>query len=82
VQQSAEREALAVEKVFDGSGAQAAGIVIGDRVIAVDGLAVTELGLDGAIARIRGAPGTTVGITLRRGEVAVTVLVERRKLKA
>jgi RNA polymerase sigma factor (sigma-70 family) len=79
---SAERQALQVDKVFDGSGAQAAGIVVGDRVIAVDGVAVTELGLDGAISRIRGAAGTTVGITLRRGEAAVTVVVERRKLKA
>ena len=79
---SADGDALRVMRVFDGSGAQAAGIVAGDHIVAVDGTAVTELGLSGAIARIRGVEGTSVAIGLRRGGATVTLNVERRKLHA
>jgi C-terminal processing protease CtpA/Prc len=50
--------------------------------VAVDGIAVTGLGVDGAVAKVRGTAGTTVSITLRRGEALVTLVVERRKLRA
>ena len=61
---------------------EAAGIVVGDLVIAVDGLPVAQLGLDGAVSKIRGTIGTTVSITLKRGDKTVTLVVERKKLKA
>ncbi|MBL9015944.1 MAG: sigma-70 family RNA polymerase sigma factor [Myxococcales bacterium] len=79
---AADGDALRVDGVFPGSGAEAAGIVVGDRLIAVDGLPVTQLGLDGAVSKIRGTVGTTVAVTVRRGEKAVTLVVERKKLKA
>jgi len=79
---SAQQDALKVEKVFDGSGAAAVGIVAGDLITQVDGTDVTELGLEGAIARIRGVVGTTVAITLRRSGGDVTFSVQRRKLRA
>ena len=60
-------DALRVDGVFPGSGAEAAGIVTGDRLVAVDGLPVTQLGLDGAVSKIRGAVGTTVSVTVQRG---------------
>lgn len=75
-------DALRVDGVFPGSGAEAAGIVVGDLVIAVDGAPVTQLGLDGAVSKIRGTVGTTVAVTVKRGEKPVTLVVERRKLKA
>lgn len=78
----AEGDALTVEAVYPGSGAEAAGSGAGDRIIAVDGLPVTQLGLDGAVARIRGVVGTTVSVTLRRGDRPVVLVVERRKLRA
>jgi RNA polymerase sigma factor (sigma-70 family) len=81
-QLSAERDDLRVERVYDGSGAQAAGIITGDKIIAVDGVPVVDLGLDGCISRIRGVEGTTVAITLRRSQGAVTLNVARRKLRA
>jgi len=79
---TADGDSLRVNQVFPGSGAEAAGIVVGDHVIAVDGLPVGPLGIDGAIARIRGVVGTTVSITLRRGDQTLQLVVERRKLKA
>jgi RNA polymerase sigma factor (sigma-70 family) len=77
---SAHDDALRVDRVLPGSGAEAAGIVAGDQVIAVDGAPVAPLGVDGAVAKIRGVAGTTVAITLRRGDQAVQLVVQRRKL--
>src|SRR5262249_20757000 len=79
---SADGDALAVTRVIPGGGADAAGIVVGDHITAVDGAPVTALGLEGAIAQIRGNPGTTVTISLRRGKEIVPVVVERRPLKS
>jgi RNA polymerase sigma factor (sigma-70 family) len=78
---SGQGDALRVNGVFAGSGAEAAGIVVGDEVIAVDGLPVAPLGVDGAVAKIRGVAGTTVAITLRRGDKTVQLVVQRRKLR-
>jgi S1-C subfamily serine protease len=75
-------DALRVTRVIGGSGAQAAGIVVGDEVVAVDGDTTADLGIDGAVAKIRGTEGTTVAIGLRRSGEVVTLAVERRKLKA
>jgi RNA polymerase sigma factor (sigma-70 family) len=82
VQLAADGDALRVERVIAGGGAAAAGIVAGDRVVAVDGVSASELGVDGAVAKIRGTVGTTVAITLRRGESLVPLVVERRKIRA
>ena len=79
---SADGDALRVDRVIPGGGAAAAGIVVGDHLVAIDGISATELGVDGAVARIRGAAGTTVALTLERGGKLVPLVVERRALKA
>jgi hypothetical protein len=79
---SADGDALRVDRVIPGSGAEAAGIVAGDHVIAIDGVPVAPLGVEGTIAKIRGAAGTTVAVTLRRGDQSVQLVVQRRKLHA
>jgi RNA polymerase sigma factor (sigma-70 family) len=79
---TADGDALQVVRVIAGGGAEAAGITVGDRIVAIDGAAVTELGLEGSIAKIRGAAGTTVTISLRRGNQIVPIVVERRPLHA
>jgi len=68
--------------VIPDGGAANAGIVAGDEVLAVDGLPTTELGIDGAVAKIRGVEGTTVTVTLRRGGKPVQLVVTRKKLRA
>ncbi|HTR49526.1 MAG TPA: sigma-70 family RNA polymerase sigma factor [Kofleriaceae bacterium] len=82
VQLAADHDGLRVDRVIDGSGAQAAGIVVGDHIVQIDGADVTELGMAGSIAKIRGAVGTTVAVTLARTGGNVTLNVERRKLRA
>ena len=57
-------------------------IAAGDHVTAIDGLPVAPLGVDGAVAKIRGVIGTTLAVTLRRGDQSVTLVVERRKMRA
>ena len=82
VQLAADGDTLRVERVIPGGGAAAAGIVVGDHVTAVDGVSVTQLGVEGAVGKIRGAAGTTVSVTLRRDDKLVPLVVERRKLRA
>lgn len=74
-------DALEVTMVVPGGGAEAAGIVVGDKVVSVDGAATSDIGLDGAVAKIRGQEGTQVAIGVARGGNVVVVPVERRKLK-
>lgn len=52
--------------VYDDSPAQSAGIKTGDYIIAVDGVNVSEI--DDLSSAISGENGTTVRITVRRGE--------------
>ena len=77
-------DALRVDAVIEGGGAAAAGLVVGDRIVAVDGAAVPAIGLDGAIARIRGTAGTRVRLRLVRvgAPAPVDLDVERRPLKS
>lgn len=82
VQLSADADAIHVDRVIAGSGAEAAGIVRGDRIVQLDGLAVAQLGLDRAIAKIRGVPNTTISVTLEREDGVVTLVVRRQKLRA
>ncbi len=81
VQLTAEGEALKVTGVVPGGGAEAAGIVAGDQIVAIDGVPVTTLGMDGAVSRIRGVVHTTVSVAIKRGEQTLPLVVERRPLR-
>ncbi len=81
VQLAADGDALRVDMVVPDSGAQAAGIVVGDHIVSVDGASVSDLGVNGAVAKIRGVEGTTVAIALRRTAGLVPLVVERRKIR-
>jgi membrane-associated protease RseP (regulator of RpoE activity) len=81
VKLSADGETLKVDMVAPESGAQAAGIVAGDALVSVDGVPVTQLGIDGAVARIRGVAGTKLSVGVKRGEQVSVLVVERKPLK-
>ncbi len=57
---------LTVLTVFDGGPAQNAGIRPGDRFLTIDGEEARDVRLYDAVRRIRGEPGTSVDVTLRR----------------
>jgi carboxyl-terminal processing protease len=61
---------LLVVSPIDGSPAKAAGIQSGDRITLVDGATVDGDTLDEAVLRVRGEKGTSVVITIVRGDAA------------
>jgi PDZ domain-containing protein/carboxypeptidase family protein len=81
VQLAPSGDQLLIEKVIEGGGAADAGLGAGDAILAVDGDAVTALGFDGTIERIRGVEGTPVRLAIRRGEATLDVTVVRRRIR-
>ena len=58
---------LTVGSTIDGSPAREAGILAGDRFLAVDGDALSGLTVDQAVLKVRGPEGTSVVIRVRSG---------------
>ena len=75
-------ELLLVGNTVEGGGAAEAGIVSGDRILAIDGTAVGTLEFAGAIERIRGPVGSSVSLVVRRHNGQdQTITVVRRLIK-
>lgn len=77
-------DALLVARVFPGGGAAEVGLGEGDSILAIDEVAVTQLGFESAIQKIRGPEGTTVGVRVRRrdGSTVTELTVPRRPLRS
>ena len=71
---------VTVSSVLDGSPAKAAGVKSGDKIIAVDGASTQGWSLDKAVATIRGAAGTTVKLSIARGDERPEITVTRADL--
>lgn len=69
---------LSVTSVVPRGGAAEAGLAAGDAILRVDGAPVEQLGFQGAVDAIRGPEGTTVVLSVRRGEATFDVQVLRR----
>jgi C-terminal peptidase prc len=61
------RDTVYFTSVMAGGPAAKAGLAAFDRVVAVDGQSVIGLSVDEAVTHIRGAVGTTVRLSIRRG---------------
>jgi carboxyl-terminal processing protease len=57
---------LVVSSVIQGAPADEAGVLPGDRIVAIDGTSLTG-SVDAAVAKIRGPKGTTVVLAIDRG---------------
>lgn len=55
---------------IDDTPAAAAGIISGDKIVAIDGEGVLGMTIDDAVDRMRGEPGTDVTLTIQREGVA------------
>jgi predicted aspartyl protease len=70
-----------VDAVVDGSPGDKAGLASGDVVVAVDGVRVASLSLDGVRERLCEAPaGTSVRLTVRRARTTRDVVIRLRDL--
>jgi carboxypeptidase family protein/PDZ domain-containing protein len=78
---TAREDMLIVSGLAPRGGAAEAGIVLGDAIVRVNGIAVTELGFAGAVDTIRGPEGTFVVLTIRRGDSTFDVRVPRRLVR-
>ena len=58
-------EEIIIVRPFEGSPAEAAGILPGDVILAVDGESMRGWSVDRAVLRIRGAKGTEVALSIR-----------------
>jgi C-terminal processing protease CtpA/Prc len=80
---TAKDDALSIEQLIDGGGAQEAGFIVHDEITAIDGRTVVALGFQTAIESIRGVEGSIVTLTMRRaGGEERDVAVRRRKVRA
>ncbi len=76
-----ESQRIVVIAPLDGSPAAASGIASGSELLAVDGRPVTELGLEGTAAGLRGPAGSDVLVRLRSpGGRERELLLERREV--
>ena len=73
-------ESVVVEDVINGSGADDGGILPGDMIIAVDSKAISEFDRSSLVSAIRGEEGTTVLISVMRGDERLDLRCERRKV--
>ncbi len=64
-----------------GLGAAEAGLRPGDELLFVDGEDVRDLGAEGVRERLRGVVGTTVVLTVARGDEIVRVRVTRKPFR-
>lgn len=75
---------LDVIEAYEGSPAKEAGIMPGDKIVAVDGVEATEIGAaDVIISKIKGIEGTDVGLTIYRPseDREIELTVTRKRIK-
>lgn len=60
--------AVKVISPMDGSPGQRAGIKTGDKIIAIDGTNIVGMSLDDAVSKMRGKAGTSINLTIIRGD--------------
>ena len=75
-----QKNTIEVISVIAGSPAEGAGIQVGDFITHVDGDPVAEMGYYTSIDRIRGEEGSTVRLTILRGEESFEVDIVRAAL--
>ena len=71
---------MKITTVLPGSAAEAAGIKSGDYIVAIDGVRVSEVGIDNAMTLVAGEVGTTVDITVLRDGAEITLTATRIQL--
>ncbi len=71
---------IAFTAVFPGDPADRAGLKAGDRLVRIDGEDIAALSAEDAIQRVRGQPGTTVGVTVQRDGMTLDLVIVRASI--
>lgn len=74
---------LTVQSPIAGTPAHKAGVLAGDRILAVDGVSTKGFTVRDAAKRLRGDPGTTVTLTVQHegSETPVDLAIERAEIR-
>ncbi|XGV86339.1 MAG: carboxyl-terminal processing protease CtpC [Limnothrix sp. BL-A-16] len=72
---------LVVVSPIDGSPAAKAGILSKDKILTIDGKSTKGMDINQAVKLIRGPVGTTVVLTLQRGDRTMTYTIERARIE-
>lgn len=83
IQQNAETKTLTIVRVFQGSGAEEAGMLPKDIITGVNGRTLNGEDVSEVVTWIKGEPGTTVDVTVYRPstEEELTLTIERRTIE-
>ena len=76
-----ENESIMVSSVYLDSPAEIAGIQAGDYIHAVNGKTVSEIGYLDVVYHVRGEIGTSVNLTLKRGDSFIDVVAVRAEVE-
>jgi hypothetical protein len=68
-----------IKRVYPGTPAERANLRSSDRILAVDGIDVTDDGEDVVVARIKGPAGTPVSLKVERGDDVLRVDLRRER---
>jgi carboxyl-terminal processing protease len=74
------KQGLVITDTFAGSPARKAGLRAGDVITGVNGVSIAGRGINDSTDRIKGAPGTFVTLTVKRGNKTLEVRVKRAKI--
>jgi hypothetical protein len=72
--------AFSVEAVWKHSPAEEAGVVIGDRIVAVNGLSAADLGLQAFVDQLHGPVGTPIVMEIERPTGKIVLNLKTRRL--
>ena len=67
-------------RTLEGGPAAQAGLLPGDRFLAIEGVDTTGMSLGDVVVRLRGRPGSQVTVTVDRKGESIHVVVRRQKL--
>lgn len=73
-----DQKSVQVLALTPGGAAEAAGLKVGDLILAVDGHPVDPANVGAMAERVRGEEGTTVTLTVKRGEQTLTLPIKRQ----
>jgi C-terminal processing protease CtpA/Prc len=68
---------VAIVGLIDGGPAARAGLMRGDRIVRIDGAEAADLTISDCVQRLRGQPGTRVGIAVDRGGTIIEMTLQR-----